>query len=253
MPTAHASLLAADSFVLRHIGPRPSDVDEMVRMLGYKSLDEFIAAVVPDDIRLKQPLALPPGRGEGEVLQALRGMAGQNKVFRSFIGMGYYPCFTPQVIQRNVLENPAGTRLHAISGRDRAGPPGSAAQLPDNGRRPDRSADRQCLAARRSHRGRRSDAMSPMRSTKHVGKAVFFVSARLSPADDRCGAHARRGARDQVRGRRTPPHSSSSRGCLRRAACSIRRRDGDVVDYRAICDAAHAAGALVTVAADLLA
>ena len=105
MPTAHASLLAADSFVLRHIGPRPDDVDEMVRLLGYGSLDEFIAAVVPDDIRLKQPLALPPGRGEGEVLQALRGMAGQNRVFRSFIGMGYYPCFTPQVIQRNVMEN----------------------------------------------------------------------------------------------------------------------------------------------------
>ena len=96
MPTAPASLLAADSFVLRHIGPRPDDVDEMVRLLGYGSLDEFIAAVVPDDIRLKQPLALPPGRGEGEVLQALRGWPARTRYSGHSSGWGITPASLPR-------------------------------------------------------------------------------------------------------------------------------------------------------------
>ena len=78
----------------------------MLDQLGYDSLDAFIDAVVPEEIRLRRPLALPPGRSEREVLQALRGLAGMNTVFRSYIGMGYAGCFTPQVVQRNVLENP---------------------------------------------------------------------------------------------------------------------------------------------------
>src|SRR5688500_8451536 len=99
-------VLYPSHFAYRHIGPRRADVDEMLQLLGYESLDAFIDAVVPDEIRLRRPLALPPGRSEREVLQALRGIAGMNRVFRSYIGMGYAGCFTPQVIQRNVLENP---------------------------------------------------------------------------------------------------------------------------------------------------
>ena len=93
-------------FAYRHIGPRKEDVAEMVKLLGYSSLDDLIDAVVPEDIRLRRPLDLPPGRGEREVLQALRGMADQNRIFRTHIGMGYYGTFVPQVIQRNILENP---------------------------------------------------------------------------------------------------------------------------------------------------
>ncbi len=98
--------LSPEPFVWRHVGPRPTDIAEMAEMLGYAGLDELIDAVVPEDIRLRRPLALSPGRSEREVLQALRGLAAQNEVCRSFIGMGYYPTFTPPVIQRNVLENP---------------------------------------------------------------------------------------------------------------------------------------------------
>src|SRR6476620_9860849 len=106
-PTPAAlDVLYPSHFAYRHIGPRREDVHEMVEMLGYSSLESFIDAVVPEEIRLRRPLALPPGRSEREVLQALRGIAGMNRVFRSYIGMGYAGCFTPQVIQRNVLENP---------------------------------------------------------------------------------------------------------------------------------------------------
>src|SRR5205085_1456905 len=96
----------ADRFVTRHIGPSPDETRGMLATLGYESLDAFIDAAVPADIRLRRPLALPPGRTEREVLQALRGLAAQNQLFRSYIGMGYYHSFTPQVIQRNIVENP---------------------------------------------------------------------------------------------------------------------------------------------------
>ena len=97
---------AMEGFTARHVGPRPADVRTMLETLGYDSLDTFIDAVVPEDIRLRRRLALPPGRSEREVLRALRGIANQNQVFRSYIGMGYSGTFTPQVIQRNILENP---------------------------------------------------------------------------------------------------------------------------------------------------
>ena len=104
--TPDVDVLHPSHFAYRHIGPRREDVAEMLETLGFDSLDAFVDAVVPADIRLRRPLALPPGRSEREVLQALRGLAGMNRVFRSYIGMGYAGCFTPQVVQRNVLENP---------------------------------------------------------------------------------------------------------------------------------------------------
>src|SRR5690349_23567501 len=107
MSSVRASLAPADRFVTRHIGPSPDETRGMLATLGYESLDAFIDDVVPPDIRLRRPLALPPGRTEREVLQALRGLAAQNQLYRSYIGMGYYHSFTPQVIQRNIVENPA--------------------------------------------------------------------------------------------------------------------------------------------------
>jgi glycine dehydrogenase len=95
-----------DRFVRRHIGPRPADAGEMLKQLGYASLDALIDAAVPKPIRLGRLLQLPAARSEHEVLAALKEIASQNQVCRSFIGMGYYGCITPAVIQRNVLENP---------------------------------------------------------------------------------------------------------------------------------------------------
>src|ERR687892_1687603 len=106
LSTPTLDVLHPSHFAYRHIGPRRADVGEMLAVLGYDSIEAFTDAVVPEEIRLRRPLALPPGRSEREVLQALRGLAGMNRVFRSYIGMGYAGCFTPQVVQRNVLENP---------------------------------------------------------------------------------------------------------------------------------------------------
>ena len=95
-----------DTFARRHIGPQPEDVEAMLELLGYASLDDLAEAVVPPAIHLRRPLELPAAKGEREALEALRGIMAQNKVFRSFIGQGYYDTITPPVIQRNILENP---------------------------------------------------------------------------------------------------------------------------------------------------
>src|SRR5438105_15277168 len=78
----------------------------MLRTLGLQSLDALVEATVPEDIRMRKPLALDPNMGEFEALAKLRVLHDHNQVFRSYIGMGYYDCITPPVIQRNILESP---------------------------------------------------------------------------------------------------------------------------------------------------
>jgi glycine dehydrogenase len=99
-------LLASDSFVRRHIGPDASEVAEMLTTLGFESLDDLIQATIPADIRLSQPLALPAPVSETDALRELHGIAAKNRIFRSYIGMGYHNTVTPPVILRNILENP---------------------------------------------------------------------------------------------------------------------------------------------------
>lgn len=91
----------------RHIGISPADIRKMLKVLGFNSLESFIADAVPADIRQAQPLALSRGLSESEMLAKVRLLASTNKVFTSLIGQGYYDTFTPPVIQRNILENPA--------------------------------------------------------------------------------------------------------------------------------------------------
>ncbi|TAK90291.1 MAG: glycine dehydrogenase (aminomethyl-transferring) [Burkholderiaceae bacterium] len=106
-----AELEQHDAFIGRHIGPDEADIKTMLAELGYDSLDAMLDALVPASIRRHDTLPLPPGfeqaRSEAEVLAQLKGIAGKNKVFKSYIGMGYYGTHTPGVILRNILENPA--------------------------------------------------------------------------------------------------------------------------------------------------
>ncbi len=94
------------SFDTRHIGPSIREEQDMLALLGVSSLDELISQTVPANIRLPKPLDLPAGIGEHSYLARLKKMASMNKVFRSYIGLGYSHCHTPSVIRRNILENP---------------------------------------------------------------------------------------------------------------------------------------------------
>src|SRR6478752_444778 len=96
-----------DSFARRHIGPNEEEVRAMLRNVGFDNLGALIDATVPKDIRLGRQVNLPEAKSEGEALTELRVLAERNQVFRSLIGQGYYGTHTPAVILRNVLENPA--------------------------------------------------------------------------------------------------------------------------------------------------
>ncbi|MDO9054795.1 MAG: aminomethyl-transferring glycine dehydrogenase [Gallionella sp.] len=95
-----------DQFVNRHNGPSEQDVQDMLKKIDAPTLDALIAQTIPQAIRLKQPLNLPEGLSEHEYLQHLRGIAAKNRLYKSYIGLGYYDTILPPVIQRNVLENP---------------------------------------------------------------------------------------------------------------------------------------------------
>jgi glycine dehydrogenase len=95
-----------NSFARRHIGPNDHEIAEMLRELKFEQIDALIEATVPKNIRLDRRLNLPDAKSETDALAELRGMAKKNTVGKSFIGAGYSDCITPPVIQRNILENP---------------------------------------------------------------------------------------------------------------------------------------------------
>jgi glycine dehydrogenase len=238
-------------FASRHIGPRARDIEAMLGLVGYASLDALADAVVPDDIRLRRPLALPPGRSEREVLQALRAMAGQNQVFRSYIGMGYHGTFTPPVILRNILENPgwytaytpyqaeiAQGRLEALFTfqtvtAELTGLPIATASLLD-----------EATAA--------AEAMALTQAvSRQPGPHTWLVDSRCHPqtiAVVRTRAEARgiaivEGEPDSF------TFEAGVIGCLVQYPAT----DGEIRNFRDLAERAHAAGALVTAATDLLA
>ncbi|BFM09721.1 aminomethyl-transferring glycine dehydrogenase [Halioxenophilus aromaticivorans] len=94
-------------FSHRHIGPETREQQQMLEVLGYATMAEFIAQVVPENIRQQTPSQLPAPLAETDALAALQAKAAKNQVMRSFIGQGYYGTYTPGVILRNILENPA--------------------------------------------------------------------------------------------------------------------------------------------------
>jgi glycine dehydrogenase len=243
-----------DTFIHRHLGPTDCDVREMLALLGLKSLEALGEHAVPADIRLTRSLDLPPHRGERATLQELHRLASENRVYRSLIGMGYYDCLTPAVIQRNILENPgwytqytpyqaeiAQGRLEALVNfqtmvADLTGLPLANASLLDEASAA-AEAMAMCLAIARSAGQERNEFFvsvdchpqtiavmrtraEPLGITLHVGRttAIDFTNAKLA-------------------------------GILLQYPTT----DGYVGDYSQIVSRAHDAGALVVVATDLLA
>ncbi len=98
--------MISNNFINRHNGPRPGDTELMLKAIGVDSIDQLIDETIPASIRLPKPLGLPAGLNEFEYLNHIKVLAAKNKVFKSFIGMGYYNTITPGVILRNIFENP---------------------------------------------------------------------------------------------------------------------------------------------------
>ncbi|WP_374506899.1 aminomethyl-transferring glycine dehydrogenase [Flavobacterium sp.] len=98
--------MRTDAFALRHLGPRESDLQHLFTTIGVDSLDQLIAETIPNDIRLKKDLELDAPMTEFEYLSHIQELGSKNKVFKSYIGLGYHPAAIPAVIQRNIFENP---------------------------------------------------------------------------------------------------------------------------------------------------
>jgi glycine dehydrogenase len=239
-----------DSFLTRHIGPDEADQKEMLRAVGAASLEELVAQTIPEAIRLRAPLDLPPGETEHELLREARALASQNKIARSYLGMGYSDCLTPPVIQRNIVENPgwytaytpyqaeiAQGRLEALLNfqtmvMDLTGLDVAGASLLDEG----------TAAAEAMHMlaglAERDDA------------SVFFVSELCHPQTIevvRTRAEPR-GVQVIVGDHQSFRFDERVFGALVQYPAS----DGAVLDYREFIQRAHAAGSRVVMACDLL-
>ena len=99
-------LMNTELFELRHIGAAEKDLPEMLRTIGAESLDALIDEIIPEHIRLRKPLDLPEGMSEYQLLNHIDTLAKKNKIFKSYIGLGYHEAITPSVIKRNIFENP---------------------------------------------------------------------------------------------------------------------------------------------------
>src|SRR4051812_37110032 len=245
-----AAIPPAESFVPRHVGPDERDVSEMLKPLGYSSLDALIDATVPTKIRFRDGLSLPKGMTELEVLTYFRALAAKNQVFRSFIGMGYSDCVTPPVIQRNILENPgwytAYTPYQAEIAQGRL-----EALLTFQTMVIDLTGLEIANASLLDEATSAAEAMTMSYALKgKSGKEVFLVASECHPQTiDVVKTRASvRGIEVRVTGYADFKIGPEVFGVL----VQYRASDGAVIDYTKTVEAAHGAGALVTVAADIL-
>ncbi|MGW1139261.1 aminomethyl-transferring glycine dehydrogenase [Streptomyces zhihengii] len=241
-------------FEQRHIGPDAAAQAKMLAQVGYGSLDELTAAAVPDVIKSTEALDLPEALTEAGVLAELRGLADRNQVLAPMIGLGYHGTFTPPVILRNVMENPAWYtaytpyqpeisqgRLEALLNfqtvvADLAGLPTSGASLLDEG-----------TAA--------AEAMSLARRVGKVKAGVFLVDADTLPQTIAViETRAEPTGVEVVVADLTDgiPADIAERGVFG-VLLQYPGASGAVRDLRPLIEAAHGLGAVVTVAADLLA
>ncbi|MFM8386747.1 MAG: aminomethyl-transferring glycine dehydrogenase [Planctomycetia bacterium] len=244
-------LPALDPFVERHLGRPPAEEQAMLALIGARTRAQLIDETVPAGIRLGRALDLPPALGEHEALARLRAMMDRNKVARSYLGMGYYDCHVPPVIQRNILENPgwytaytpyqseiSQGRLEAILNFqtlvcDLTGMAIANASMLDEGTSA-AEAMNLCLAVHPNEKARTffiSDRCHP--------QTIEVVKARAKP----------KGVRVVVGDADAYDFAKPTLGVLVQYPAT----DGAVLDWAPFAQKAKAAGALVVVASDLLA
>ena len=243
------SLAPPDEFVRRHIGPNEAETLAMLKAIGFDTLNALTDAAVPAQIRLGKSLDLPAARSEHQALAELKSVAAQNQVFRSFIGMGYYDCLTPPVIQRNVLENPGWytqyTPYQAEISQGRL-----EALLNFQTMVSDLTALDIANASMLDEATAAAEAMTMSHRLKD-GRNTFFISETCHPQTIevvRSRAHALK--IDVVVG----DHETFEFGAqVFGALVQYPDTFGAIHDYSGFTAKAHAAGAMVTVATDLLA
>ena len=247
--------MSSTNFAARHIGPRPNEVNEMLDTIGVKSIDQLIEKTVPAAIRLAKPLQIGEAMSEDQYLAKVWELGKKNTVAKSYIGMGYHPTFVPTVILRNVLENPgwytaytpyqaeiAQGRLEALLNfqtmvSDLTGLPIANASLLDEGT----SA---------------SEAMilffhSRTREKEQAGANKYFVDSETFPQTlDVLKGRAKHLKIELVVGDfKTHTFTSDYFGAM----VQYPNGSGQINDYKSFCDAAHAVGAHVAAASDLMA
>ena len=238
-----------DGFVARHIGPRPEDKRAMLATLGIGSMAELIDKAVPSAIRAQEPLALADGCTEAQALERLRAIADKNKVYKSFIGMGYHNCHTPTVILRNVLENPAWYtaytpyqaeisqgRLEAVLNFQTMVADLTGMELANSSLLDEATAAAEAVALCRRLTKSQSDA--------------FFVSADCHPQTiEVIRTRARPAGVEVIVG---DPERDLEGHDVFGVLLQYPATNGEVRDYAQVVGQAHAKQALVVVAADLL-
>jgi glycine dehydrogenase len=238
-----------DQFVRRHIGPNAAETGEMLALLGRKTLDELIDAAVPKNIRPGKTLNLPAARSEFEALAELRRVAGENKVFRSFIGQGYYDTITPPVIQRNVLENPGWytqyTPYQAEISQGRL-----EALLNFQTMVSELTALDIANASMLDEATAAAEAMTMSHRLKD-GRNIFFISETCHPQT----IEVVRSRADALKIEVVVGHHETFAFTDRVFGALVQYPDtfGAIHDYSDFAKKAHAAGAMLTVATDLLA
>jgi len=242
-------LESPDPFVRRHIGPNAPETGAMLARLGHQNLDQLIDAAVPKKIRLPKSLKLPAARSEHDALTELKKYASENKVFRSFIGQGYYDTITPPVIQRSVLENPGWytqyTPYQAEISQGRL-----EALLNFQTMVTDLTALDIANASMLDEATAAAEAMT-MSLRLRDGRNIFFVSENCHPQNiEVVRARAQALGIDIVVGNHeTFSFTEKVFGALVQYPDTF----GAIHDYSSFAEKAHAAGAMLTVATDLLA
>lgn len=238
------------NFESRHIGPASNDQQKMLNAMGYDSLSDFIGAVIPDNIRLPAPLALAEAVSETQALKQMRSVAEKNQVLRSFIGQGYYNTHTPNVILRNVMENPAWYtaytpyqpeisqgRLEALLNYqtmicDFTGMELANASMLDEATA---AAEAMTLCQRMS----KSKSMNFFVDQDCLPQTIDVIQTRAEPLDINV----------VIGNPKTDLQADDVFGVL----LQYPGASGAIVDYREICEAVHASKGLVAMAADILA
>ena len=238
-----------DGFIARHVGTAAQDQVAMLAALGYASRAALIDAIVPETIRLREPLSLAGPMGEAEALARLRDIASRNRVLKSVIGQGYYGTHTPGVILRNVLENPAWytayTPYQAEISQGRLEALANFQTMVC-----DLTAMEIANASMLDEATAAAEAMTLLRRVSGSESMRFFVADDVLPQTlDVVRTRAKPLRIDVVTGPADDAPDAQAFGIL----FQYPGVDGQLRDCRALTAAAHAKGALVAVATDLLA